>query len=108
MREKSSIVKSSINRILTDKIPKSKGFGFIEFSSHSHALAALRYLNANPDAMNLMYKLKNLKEKKKINKSLIVEFAVENRLILRKRSDRVIFYYFKFYKYIFIILIILL
>ncbi|ORY03776.1 hypothetical protein K493DRAFT_345951 [Basidiobolus meristosporus CBS 931.73] len=29
--------------------PRSKGYGFIEYSTHAHALAALRYLNNNPD-----------------------------------------------------------
>jgi RNA recognition motif-containing protein len=28
--------------------PRSKGFGFVEFSHHMHALAALRMLNNNP------------------------------------------------------------
>ncbi|RKO90936.1 hypothetical protein BDK51DRAFT_12925, partial [Blyttiomyces helicus] len=32
------------------KLPRSKGFGFIEFASHADALACLRWLNNNPRA----------------------------------------------------------
>jgi nucleolar protein 4 len=54
---------------------RSKGYGFLEFTQHAHALAALRYLNNNPELFG---------EKKR----LIVEFAVENFIIVKKRLER--------------------
>ncbi|CAG8576134.1 9125_t:CDS:2, partial [Dentiscutata heterogama] len=52
---------------------RSKGYGFLEYTQHSHALAALRYLNNNPDIFG---------EKRR----LVVEFAIENSIILKKRT----------------------
>ncbi|CAG8620734.1 21805_t:CDS:2, partial [Dentiscutata erythropus] len=52
---------------------RSKGYGFLEYTQHSHALAALRYLNNNPDIFG---------EKRRF----IVEFAIENNIILKKRT----------------------
>ncbi|GBB93981.1 hypothetical protein RclHR1_02270005 [Rhizophagus clarus] len=54
---------------------RSKGYGFLEFTQHAHALAALRYLNNNPELFG---------EKKR----LIVEFAIENFIIVKKRLER--------------------
>ncbi|CAG8687345.1 20216_t:CDS:10, partial [Gigaspora rosea] len=53
---------------------RSKGYGFLEYTQHSHALAALRYLNNNPDIFG---------EKRR----LIVEFSIENNIILKKRAE---------------------
>jgi nucleolar protein 4 len=77
----------------TTNKPKSKGFGFVEFEHHSHALATLRYLNCNPGVQGLN---KDAKEAKKSQESkgrnnrrlLLVEFSVENKLVLKKRDDR--------------------
>lgn len=64
------------------KKPKSKGYGFVEFTSHADALACLRYLNNNPNAFALpSNEAPNAKRP-------IVEFAIENRLVLKKRVDR--------------------
>ncbi|KAK9767317.1 RNA recognition motif-containing protein [Basidiobolus ranarum] len=57
------------------KKPRSKGYGFIEYSTHAHALAALRFLNNNPDLFG---------DKKR----LIVEFSVENFDVVKKRGER--------------------
>jgi RNA recognition motif-containing protein len=35
-------------RVGADGLPKSRGFGFVEFSTHEAALAALRQINNNP------------------------------------------------------------
>ncbi|CAG8444368.1 12677_t:CDS:2 [Funneliformis mosseae] len=59
----------------TTQKPRSKGYGFLEFTQHAHALAALRHLNNNPELFG---------ERKR----LIVEFAVENSIIVKKRSGR--------------------
>ncbi|KAF9377712.1 RNA recognition motif-containing protein [Podila verticillata] len=54
---------------------RSKGYGFLEYSTHAHALAGLRWLNNNPSLFG---------EKK----CLIVEFSVENVMVNKQRSDR--------------------
>ncbi|KAF8955152.1 RNA recognition motif-containing protein [Entomortierella lignicola] len=54
---------------------RSKGYGFLEYSTHAHALAGLRWLNNNPSLFG---------EKK----CLIVEFSVENVMVNKQRSER--------------------
>ncbi|KAJ1330676.1 hypothetical protein BSLG_009128 [Batrachochytrium salamandrivorans] len=97
--------------------PKSKGYGFVEFNTHADALACLRWMNNNMDAFIRKKavgtavaepprpaKGKNGKGPKggkgakgakedlvadtKADKRPIVEFAVENRLIIKQRSQR--------------------
>ncbi|KAG1091958.1 hypothetical protein G6F42_019311 [Rhizopus arrhizus] len=53
---------------------RSKGYGFLEFNTHSHALASLRYLNNNPDIFD--------------GKRLIVEFSLENKDVIDRRNQR--------------------
>jgi nucleolar protein 4 len=56
---------------------KSRGYGFIEYSSHRWALMGLRYLNGHP--------LKNEAGK---TQRLIVEFAIENvNVVSRRRAQ---------------------
>ncbi|RUS28950.1 hypothetical protein BC938DRAFT_481242 [Jimgerdemannia flammicorona] len=53
---------------------RSKGYGFLEFRTHAHALAALRYLNNNPDVFG-------------DGKRLTVEFSVENKEVVERRAE---------------------
>ncbi|KAJ1659853.1 RNA recognition motif-containing protein [Dispira simplex] len=53
----------------------SKGFGFVEFTQHAHALAVLRYLNNNPEVFGPKQRPQ-------------VEFAIENARVLHKRELR--------------------
>lgn len=55
---------------------KSKGIAFVEFVEHQHALVALRQLNNNPKTFT--------KERRPI-----IEFAVENVKVLKKREEQV-------------------
>lgn len=55
--------------------PMSKGYGFISFSKHEHALAALRTVNNNPEVFTN-------------DQRPIVEFSLENRLALKAREKR--------------------
>ncbi|KAJ3127082.1 hypothetical protein HK100_009923 [Physocladia obscura] len=86
----------------TSKLGKSKGFGFIEFVNHSDALACLRYMNANPLLFKhdgLTYNNEELAkiqsgeigadEKATIEKAKrpIVEFTLENKLIVKKKEE---------------------
>ncbi|KAI8836641.1 hypothetical protein BC829DRAFT_436603 [Chytridium lagenaria] len=84
--------------------PQSKGFGFIEFDSHGDALACLRWLNNNPLGFDadgrplggeeVKAALKDATKNgeglnfKKSQRRPIVEFAVENRVVLRQRAER--------------------
>lgn len=73
------------------KKPRSKGLGFIEFERHSDALACLRYLNLNPKAFTHDSKTgagAATTTAAKSRKPVIVEFAIENRLILKQREER--------------------
>lgn len=57
------------------QLGQSKGYGFVEFSKHSHALAFLRQLNNNPSVFPN-------------SRRLLIEFAIENSNTLSKRHAR--------------------
>ncbi len=58
-------------------LPQSRGYAFVEFYNHAHALACLRQLNNNPQYENLAAPA--LASKDNLSKSkLIVEFSLEN------------------------------
>ncbi|OTA94492.1 hypothetical protein M434DRAFT_394634 [Hypoxylon sp. CO27-5] len=59
-----------------DGAGKSRGYGFIEYSSHRWALMGLRWLNGHA--------LKNASGK---TQRLIVEFAIENAQVVARRKD---------------------
>lgn len=79
---------------------RSKGYGFVEFSQHIHALAALRKLNNNPqytsyaagkfdDDVNPGETRKRDKKKGvESHPRLIVEFTVENRAKLKIKEKK--------------------
>ena len=60
---------------------RSRGYGFIEYYSHRHALMGLRWLNGH--AIECASKAE-AKEKKK---RLITEFAIENAQVIRRRNQ---------------------
>ncbi|XP_060080170.1 RNA-binding protein 28-like [Ylistrum balloti] len=55
---------------------KSKGYGFVNFTEHKHALQALRTANNNPDLFE---------EKRR----LIVEFSLENKAALQAKEKKI-------------------
>ncbi|EFO26863.1 hypothetical protein LOAG_01611, partial [Loa loa] len=63
------------NKLDTSGEAVSRGFGFVNFSSHQDALSAMKHLNNNPDIFT--------KEKRPI-----VEFSIENLVALRLRESR--------------------
>lgn len=63
---------------------RSRGYGFIEYYTHRHALMALRWLNGHAIAppKDVSEELKDRK------KRLIVEFAIENAQVVKRRSEQ--------------------
>ncbi|KAL5334435.1 ribosome biogenesis [Aspergillus crustosus] len=62
---------------------RSRGYGFIEYFTHRHALMGLRWLNGHAIAppKDVSEELKDRK------KRLIVEFAIENAQVVKRRSE---------------------
>ena len=69
----------------------SRGYGFVEFQNHAHALAALRWTNNNPSLTEIaqggVAAVRQRVAEKELPR-LIVEFAVENRGKLRMQEKR--------------------
>uniref|UniRef100_A0AAV1V5M8 RRM domain-containing protein n=1 Tax=Peronospora matthiolae TaxID=2874970 RepID=A0AAV1V5M8_9STRA len=71
------------------KDPRSRGYGFVEFSEHLHALAALRILNNNPKYTSYAAGRAAASGASDSSMSrLIVEFALENHSKLKLREKR--------------------
>ncbi|KAL4790642.1 hypothetical protein BDV19DRAFT_382194 [Aspergillus venezuelensis] len=62
---------------------RSRGYGFIEYYTHRHALMGLRWLNGHAISppKNVAEDLKDRK------KRLIVEFAIENAQVVKRRAE---------------------
>lgn len=60
---------------------RSRGYGFVEYYSHRHALMGLRWLNGHI----VQTKSKDGEMEKK--KRLIVEFAIENAQVVKRRKE---------------------
>ncbi|CAM9942739.1 unnamed protein product, partial [Phaeothamnion confervicola] len=63
----------------------TKGYGFVEFASHVHALAALRHLNNNPEYAKFA---RGAGVAKGETPRLMVEFAVEDIKKIRLQEER--------------------
>ncbi|KAG2531723.1 hypothetical protein JM18_000958 [Phytophthora kernoviae] len=71
------------------KEPRSRGYGFVEFSEHVHSLAALRILNNNPKFTSYAAgKTAGSSAPDSSKSRLIVEFALENHGKLKLREKR--------------------
>lgn len=73
---------------------RSRGYGFIEYSSHRWALMGLRWLNGHAVLGTAEATEKKVKQVKKADvpiedkkKRLIVEFAIENAQVVARRKD---------------------
>lgn len=68
-----------------DGVHPSRGYGFADFGSHAHALAALRVVNNNPAFGKLAGGAKDAERRRP---RLIVSFAIENHKALHKKKLR--------------------
>lgn len=74
---------------------RSRGYGFVEFRDHKCALMGLRWLNAHEVSNAEIFEGLNEEEKKLASlegltkRKLIVEFAVENAQVVKRRRDKV-------------------
>ncbi|KZZ87602.1 RNA recognition domain-containing protein-containing protein [Ascosphaera apis ARSEF 7405] len=59
---------------------RSRGYGFIEYTTHRSALMGLRWLNGHPITTTVDGKKKTMR--------LIVEFAIENAQVVQRRMER--------------------
>jgi len=71
-----------------DEQVTSRGYGFVEFTEHAHALAALRMLNNNPNYFWCAPGPKASNTPHFKRSRLIVEFAVEDAKKLAKRGKK--------------------
>lgn len=75
---------------------RSRGYGFLEFRDHKHALMALRWLNAHettiPEILNGLteeQKKRAQTENLIAKKRLVVEFAIENAKVVKRRIEQI-------------------
>lgn len=78
-----------------DGKPQSKGFGFVEFAHHAHALACLRELNNNPEYVTFASdgtgSVEDAAVRSLTKARLIVEFSLEDKrkvMMLEARDKR--------------------
>lgn len=70
---------------------RSRGYGFIEYTSHRWALMGLRWLNGHAISYNSQAEEGKKKTKSETlvkKKRLIVEFAIENAQVVMRRKER--------------------
>lgn len=78
------------------EIGRSRGYGFVEFRDHKTALMGLRWLNAHevvPEEIleGLDEEQKKLAELSGLSRRrLVVEFAIENAKVVKRRKDNVL------------------
>lgn len=74
---------------------RSKGYGFLEFRDHKSALMALRYLNCHEVTREEILEgltedeQKYIKFDDKNKRRLVVEFAIENAEVVKRRRDKI-------------------
>lgn len=80
----------------TGDVGRSRGYGFIEYRDHKAALMGLRWLNAHEvtpeeavEGLDEEAK-KRVRSKESGKRRLIVEFAVENAQVVKRRKEKVL------------------
>ncbi|CCK67910.1 mRNA-binding ribosome biosynthesis protein NOP4 KNAG_0A02210 [Huiozyma naganishii CBS 8797] len=93
--KKHGIVKQAkvIMEVKNSTVGRSRGYGFIEYKDHKHALMGLRWLNVHEVTQAEALEGLTEEEKKSIdydgskNRRLCVEFAIENSNVVKRRRD---------------------
>lgn len=81
----------------TGDVGRSRGYGFIEYRDHKAALMGLRWLNAHEvtpeEAVEGLTdeEKKSVRSKESGKRRLIVEFAVENAQVVKRRKEKVMY-----------------
>ncbi|KAF5101146.1 hypothetical protein D0Z00_000992 [Geotrichum galactomycetum] len=79
----------------TGSLGRSRGYGFLEFRDHKAALMGLRWLNAHEVSIQEILEGVSEEEKKNLDlgdskkRRLVVEFAIENAQVVKRRRDNV-------------------
>lgn len=77
-------------------VGRSRGYGFIEFRDHKAALMGLRWMNAHQVTMDELteYMTEEQRQEARLDatnkRQLIVEFAVENAQVVKRRRERIL------------------
>ncbi|CAB4256627.1 similar to Saccharomyces cerevisiae YPL043W NOP4 Nucleolar protein, essential for processing and maturation of 27S pre-rRNA and large ribosomal subunit biogenesis [Maudiozyma barnettii] len=95
--KKHGIVKQAkvIMEVKGSKTGRSRGYGFVEYKDHKHALMGLRWMNVHLVSQEEVVDGLDEEEKKMIDmesttsRRLCVEFAIENANVVKRRRDNV-------------------
>lgn len=95
--KKHGVVKQAkvINEVKGSPKGRSRGYGFVEFKDHKHALMGLRWMNVHQVTKGEILEGLNEEERKyadldqKASRRLCVEFAIENASVVKRRRERV-------------------
>ncbi|SMN21863.1 similar to Saccharomyces cerevisiae YPL043W NOP4 Nucleolar protein, essential for processing and maturation of 27S pre-rRNA and large ribosomal subunit biogenesis [Maudiozyma saulgeensis] len=95
--KKHGIVKQAkvIMEVKGSKTGRSRGYGFVEYKDHKHALMGLRWMNVHLVSQEEVIDGLDEEEKKMIDmestksRRLCVEFAIENANVVKRRRDNV-------------------
>lgn len=95
--KKHGIIRQSkiIMEVKGSTIGRSRGYGFVEFKDHRTALMGLRWLNAHEVTKEELLEGLTEEEQKELDQDsfkkrrLVVEFAIENANVVKRRRERV-------------------
>lgn len=96
--KKHGVVKQAkvIMEVKGSAVGRSRGYGFIEYKDHKHALMGLRWLNVHLVTPAEVFEGMTEEEKKLVDyddtkaRRLCVEFAIENANVVRRRRENVV------------------
>ncbi|KAH3902143.1 related to Nucleolar protein 4 [Saccharomycodes ludwigii] len=94
--KKQGLVKQAkiIMEVKGSTIGRSRGYGFVEYKDHKSALMGLRWLNAHEVTKQEIFEGLTPEEKKSLDtegfskRRLVVEFAVENATVIKRRKEK--------------------
>ena len=93
--KKHGIVKQAkvIMEVKGSTVGRSRGYGFVEYKDHKHALMGLRWLNVHAVTHEELVsgltpeELETISFDSKKSRRLVVEFAIENANVVKRRRD---------------------